>query len=357
MHARALTTRRLLVGLVAGLLTAAGGAAIGAMADSLPSALRSWQVLAGISVVAIAVAVVLQVERSTARGLRRVAAVSHGGGVVEVIAVTADGAVVAATYTEDGTWSEWADLAAVGETVDVTALVRVEDSVEYFAVDGHGVLRTMRRGRDRTTSWLPVGGNVPGGRLRRIASMSYSADHREVFGITDAGRGVHMWSNGEGDWSAWHDMLSPAGRDVAACSTRPELIECFVVDRDGDVWHRWWLERWVDWYSWGREKHAAVAVAALRSTNETQEMLVADSIGRLAHRWHKVHESWSRWEPMPAPERMVDVAGAVTSGWKPNYFTVDREGQLWQRSYDDGWGPWRTVPVGRATGQRRQEVR
>jgi hypothetical protein len=362
MHARARTPRRLLVGLAIGLLTAVAGAAVGAMADSLPPAVRSWQVLVGVAVAAVVIAVVGQIllesDRATPHGLCRVAAASHGDGGAEVIAVTATGSVLTATYTEDGNWSEWTDLCAEGVTVDVTAFARVQDEVEYFAVDSHGALRTMRRGRAGTTSWRAVGGTVPGGRLRRIASVSHADDHREVFGITDTGHGVHMWSDGDGDWSAWHDMWSPSGRDVAACSTKPKLMECFVIDRDGDVWHRWWWEkRWVDWYSWGREKHAAVAVAAFRNTNELQEMLVADSTGRLAHRWYPVDASWSDWTPMPAPEPMVDVAGAATSGRKPNFFTVDRDGRLWQRAYDEGWGPWRTVPVDRVSGPRRQEVR
>jgi hypothetical protein len=361
MHARALMLRRIAVGLVIGLLTAVAGAAIGAVADTLPPALRSWQVLVGAAVVAVVIGVgvqvVLETDRGAPRGLRRVAAVSHGEGAAEVVAVTASGSVVTATYTEDVGWSEWLDLGAEGDTVDVAALVRVEDEVEYFTVDTTGVLWTMRRGAGTTTSWRPVGGNVPGGRLRRIAAVSHTADHREVFGVTDAGRGVQLWSGGDGDWSDWHDMWSPPARDVGACSNKPGLMECFVVNRDGDVWHRWYWERWVDWYSWGREKHAAVAVAAFRNTHELQEMLVADSTGRLAHRWHTEHQPWSDWTHMPAPERMVDVAGAATSGGKPNFFTVDRDGRLWQRCYDDGWGPWRRVPVGRASGQRRQEVR
>jgi hypothetical protein len=362
VNARTLTLRRIAIGLVVGLLTAVAGAAVGAAGDNLPAVLRTPQVLVVVAVAAVVIAVTLQVlldsDGRAARGLCRVAAVSHGEGTADVIAVTTTGSVVTATYTENLGWSAWVDLGAEGKTVDVAALIRVGDEVEFFAVDSDGVLRTMRRGDHGSTSWQPIGGNVLGGRLRRIAAVSHTDNHREVFGVTNTGRGLNMWSGGVGDWSDWHDMWSPPARDVGVCSNKSRLMECFVATHDGDVWHRWfWETQWVDWYTWGRERGAVVAVAGLRNSDATQEMLAVDSTGRLAHRWYNVQESWSVWTHMEAPKPMIDVAGAATSGGKPNFFTVDRDGRLWQRSYADGdWGPWRTVPVGKPIGQRRQEV-
>jgi hypothetical protein len=277
--------------------------------------------------------------------LRAVAAVDVGDGSMEVIAATKAGTVVSATYRQTGGWSGWTDRNAEGVTWDVTAVMPTRDVVEFFAVDRNGVLRMCRRDHAEWSAWqfVPPGG-FRHGRLLRIAAVSLKAGHREVFAVTDTERLVHSWKSDGSPWSEWHDAGLGHCIEVAACSPKDDLIEAFVVDRDGDVWHRWfWVDHWSDWEKWGRPGSPGKAVTAFRRATDRQEMFVVGKAGDLGHRWHDGGGPWSGWAAMETPFDLDDVAAATTSADRLQCVGLDREGRLWLRSYDEGWAAWRQV--------------
>jgi hypothetical protein len=276
--------------------------------------------------------------------LRRVSAVSLGPDSMRVVGVTTGGAVIAATYQGHGTWTNWSNLRAEGTTSDVAVILPRREVVEYYAVDADGVLRMKSEDRGRQSSWRVVQPRQENGRLLRIAAMSMRmlGEHRELFGVTDNGHGVHMWRTNDDDWSGWHEMWHSDSVDVAADSPEDELIESFLVDRDGDIWRRTYKQGWSEWERWGRPGTAVVAVSSYRQTSGRQEIFAVTADGDIVHRWNG--NPWSEWGKMAGQERLIDVAGATTSGDRPQCLAVDVHGALWHRLFDGRWSQWQRVP-------------
>jgi hypothetical protein len=273
-----------------------------------------------------------------------VSATSLGVDGVRVVGVTDSGGVVAATCGENGTWSEWSDLGVTGRTYDVAVIWPRREVVEYYAVDVDGTLRMKRQDRDHVSSWRVVGTYQDHGRLQRIAAvtMNMLGEHRELFGVTDTGRGVHAWSTNSNGWTDWYEMWGSGSVDVSVCSPKSGLMDCFLVDRDGVVWHRRYSEGWSAWERWDRTRAAVVAVSCYRQVGDGQEIFAVTVNGDLVHRWHD--GAWSAWHTMEGPERFVDVVGA-TGADRPQCFAVDVDGVLWHRVHHNSWSEWRQVPT------------
>lgn len=340
------TSRSLLTLSVVAVLGLVAGALVNIITADVPRWLRSSPfALAFLAVAAVVLGVWLQHRRpAQALVLRRVSATSFGPDGMKVVAVTDSGAVVAATCRQNGTWSEWADLGAPGRTSDVAVIAPRREVTEYYAVDVDGTLRMTSHTRDRAASWRIVGRSEVHGKLLRIAAvtMNMLGEHRELFGVTATGRGVHAWSTNKNGWSGWHEMWGSGGVDVAVSSPRSGLMDCFLVDHDGVVWHRWYWEGWSEWERWGRSGAAAVAVSSYRQAGDRQEMFAVTTHGDLVHRWHD--GGWSDWHQMEGPEQFVDVAG-TTNADRPHCLAVDVDGVLWHRHHDVDWSEWRQVPA------------
>ncbi|HEX5401689.1 MAG TPA: hypothetical protein VFX16_05225 [Pseudonocardiaceae bacterium] len=152
-----------------------------------------------------------------------------------------------------------------------------------------------------------------------------------------------MWSTNDNGWSGWREMWKSDLVDVAADSPKAELIDCFVIDRDGNIWHRCYMQGWSEWEPWGRPGAAVVAISSYRQANDRHEMFAVSADGDLVHRWDG--NPWSDWGCMAGPARFVNVAGATTSSDRPQCLAVDVHGALWHRFFDDGWSAWQEVPA------------
>lgn len=274
--------------------------------------------------------------------LRAVTAVDTGEGSMDVFVVTRSGRVLYASYREHGAWSAWVDMDAPPGEWDVTAVVPTLGSVECFVVDGHGVLHMRRRDRGQWSRWRVVRpGGIGAGRPIRIVAAGVKAGHREIYAVTDKGHLVHAWRWDHEDWSDWYDSGLKHCADVAACSPKDDLIECFAVDRDGDVRHRWfWWDRWHEWENWGHPGSPARAITAFRKATDLQEMFVVGKAGDLAHRWHAGGQAWSEWAVSPTPGDLVDVAASTTSANTLQCLAIDTQGELWQTTFADPWQAW-----------------
>ncbi|MEA5364155.1 hypothetical protein VA596_31795 [Amycolatopsis sp., V23-08] len=273
---------------------------------------------------------------------RAVAAADTGEGAMDVVAVTRSGRVLWASYHEHGAWSEWLDLDAPTAAWDVTAVVPTLGSLECFVVDERGTLHILRRDRGQWSRWRVVKprGAVDG-RPMRIASASVKAGHREIFAVTDKGHLVHVWRWDNEDWSSWNNTGLKQCVDVAACSPKDDLIECFVVDRDGDVRHRWfWWDQWHEWENWGHPGSAGRALTSFRKATDLQEMFLVGKAGDLFHRWHAGGQTWSDWAVSPTPGDLVDVAAGTTSADTLQCLALDTQGELWQTTFADPWQAW-----------------
>jgi hypothetical protein len=125
-------------------------------------------------------------------------------------------------------------------------------------------------------------------------------------------------------------------------------MECFVVDRQGRIWHKWYLDRhWSGWARLGEPDgmSAPVAISALNGEERHQELFVVGTSGEFSHRWHWQGEVWGTWHNIPAPEHLIDIAASITSRSRFLVVAVSSSGKLWQRSYApvENWSAWERI--------------
>jgi hypothetical protein len=274
-------------------------------------------------------------------GLRAVTTASDVPGAMDVAVVSGPDRVLISSYRETGEWSAWTDLRLPAQAWDVTLVSPRNKVLECFVVDRSGDMWMAIRDRDSWSPWQRFPRVPKQGKPIRLASASLKAGHQEVYCVTDTGRLLHSWKWDEHSWSSWYDSELPRCVDVAFCSPKDGLLECFAADRDGDVWHRWfWDGEWSEWEMWGRPGSAATAVSAFRKASDHQEMFVVGASGDLGHRWHRSGGPWSAWAAMSTPAALVDVAGGTTSAHRLHCLVLDVHGNLWHREWDNEAGRW-----------------
>ncbi|MCS7480389.1 hypothetical protein ACFFQW_16690 [Umezawaea endophytica] len=334
-----------------GLISAIGANTLSAAIDPEWARKNIWPLGIGVFLFVVCTAVWLHRWRPGSRflGARAVAAVDTGDGIMEVVVATRSGTVLAMGYADNGTWSKWTDLRVDRMSWDVTAVVPTNHVVEYYAVDTEGAVRMARRDHGQLSAWHVVPLVLPSERIIRIASASFAPKHRELFCITDTGRSLHAWKWDGQPWSSWHDAGAPGSIDVAGCSPKNDVLEHFAVDRDGTVWQRWYADQqWERWHNWGRPGSPAKAVTSFRKATDFQEMFVVGKSGDLGHQWHSGSEGWSGWRQMDTPPSgLDDVAAGTTSAHNLCCIGLDKNGELWLRSWSGEWSQWRAIPMPR----------
>ncbi|WP_229070314.1 hypothetical protein [Actinoplanes sp. DH11] len=287
-----------------------------------------------------------------ARNVARIAACSPGSGKLYLFGVTAEGDLLSRQYREGRTWSAWTTESLPGvKARDVAAMAGTRDALELYVVCRDGSVRTRRLDHDGSWSrWEKLSSSSWFGDVVAVAAISGSPGWRELYAVGSSGQVAHRWAADDKPWSAWHPGHHQGARDVAITSPVPHTLESFVVNRDGEIWHRWYVEQnWSDWESLGRPADGSPArsIAATGFQREHQELFVAGTEGDVAHRWHWQATGWADpWHVDSPPEKAVDIAAASTSQGRLHVTAVDENGVLWQhvyRSEPREWSAWERI--------------
>lgn len=307
-----------------------------------------WWAISAVLIVAFFLPFYRQQRRE--QTISRVAITSDGDGTLHLFGVTRGGAVLSRQYRQGGSWSAWEDFGLrKAKAWDIAAVVPVSGGLEAYAVDRSGSIWYRRQeARTEWSTWTRLRSNQRVGPAIALDAISGWPGHRELFVVSESGKVGHCSRWDGKPWSDWYEVGKSSCRDVALSSTTPGHIECFVVDRQGMLWHRWYLnQHWSDWASLGEPygMSAPVAISALNGEERHQEVFVVGASGEVAHRWHWQGEIWDRWYDMPSPDHLVDIAAGITSKGRFEVIAVGSSGRLWQRSYVPvgNWSAWESL--------------
>ncbi|MEV6522001.1 hypothetical protein AB0M43_08690 [Longispora sp. NPDC051575] len=299
-------------------------------------------------------------RRGSRSGFQAVATACPGGGVLHLLAVTQAGGLLAATYQEPGRWSDWQDLRPPTPVRDVAASVPTADQLEVSCADVDGQVWTaVLQLSGAVPRWSRLPGSTRNGRIARLAALSMSPGHGEIFAVDEYGGVVHNWHHRDGIWQAEWTRMRPTSecRDVAASVPTSSLMEIFTVGTGQRILNHWYVagsgwQEWTEGFEAGLGR-ACVALDVLNGWDEHQEVFVVRADGGISHRDHWQGQPKPGWRDLDAPAEMRDVACGTTSTGHLEVFGVSRAGELWQKSYPDGadWSGWRPVGIRRAPGE------
>ncbi len=341
------------------LLSALATAAIGAVVNLLtnlvsPDLIRPWWWVLTICLAVLVYLSVYGIQRGIG-AVQQIAACSPGDGSLHLFAVTKNGKLASREFREGRSWSSWKrePLPQI-KARDVTAMAATRDLLELYVADNEGVVWQRRLDRDGRSwsAWENLDTSGELGPLVAIAAYSGSPTWREVYAVGSNTKVAHRWREDGHPWHAWSVTGRDDAQDIALTSAVRGMLECFIVSRGGEVWHRWYVNNaWSEWGSLGRpENRSAIkAVAAMSGQEKHQELFVLDTRGNLAHRWHWQGSAWSDWAEFPAPEPdgapVCSITAAASSPGCLHVIAVVETGNLWQRTYTkaSNWSEWKRV--------------
>lgn len=318
-----------------------------------------WALIAGLAVAVFVL--VFQVSKRNEQpdsGVRRahaVAVASATPGTLAAAVVTQEGQLLLADYREVGTWTQWSAMGIPARALDVALVSPALHVLTCFVVDRDGDLWTTHRDHDSWSTWRRLPARVQHGRVIRVTAASLTAGHQEVYCVTNTGQLLHSWKWHDHAWSDWVDGDLSRCVDTAVCSPKDGVLEWFAVDRNGDVWHRWFVAHAEEWSAWRNRGHPgspASAVSTYRTSEGHREVFVVGAAGDLGHRWSTGKHEWSEWTVTDTATQVVDVAAGATGPGRLHCLTVDTDGDLWNRSYDptgSHWRNWRAMPIDETT--------
>ena len=336
------------------LLLAAVTAGIGAVVNLLTSVVEPelieswwWALVPGLAVLVYVSAYGIQRRIGS---LRRLAACAPRNGPLHLFGITANGRLVSRRFN-GGAWSRWQRETFPGaDAHDVTAMTATRDLLEIYVADSEGVVWTRALGRDGRSwsAWESLDSSGELGPVAAVAACSGSPDWRELTAVGVNGRVAHRWRQDGHPWHAWHLTGLDDAETVALTSVTPGNLECFAVDHNGELRHRYYRGGWSEWGSFGRPqtRTALKAVAVVSGKREHMEAFVLDTEGHLAHRWYRRDPAWSPWADFPAPPGPVaDIAAVATAPGNWRVIAVTESGDLWQRLYPHGshWSDWERI--------------
>jgi hypothetical protein len=310
-----------------------------------PEWIQPWWLALSLLLLA-AVLVPLYRGRHRDTTVRRVALASDGKSVLHLFAVTASGTVLRREYRQDGSWSDWDDHGFGGRKAwDVAAVAPAPGRIETYVADRRGTVWCRRHDRDGWSDWVALDTDQQFGAVVALDAMSGWPGHREIYAVGENGTLSHRWQRDGHPWSPWWPADRRDCGDVALSVPAVGKMESYALDREGQLWRRRYAKgRWSGWTSLGRpdDRSTSVAVSALNSRKEHQEVYVVGASGDIAHRWCWNDPPWDPWYGMPSPAHLVDVAAGITTPGRLEIVAVDSDGELWGRSYRDGGNDWST---------------
>jgi hypothetical protein len=252
-------------------------------------------------------------------------------------------------------------------STSATTLVRLavvgvrEHSLDAWALHKDGIVRHW---------WWPRGDGSPGwsdpalfralpdeaGPITDIAAGSRGRGHAEIFALDKRGRlWGRPWLQGEG-WAEWHQLTSNVAGPLTACSLRDGHIQVLVTDQDHQtVRHSYSpaADGWRPWTALDALNGSDAPLVRLTAVGVRGKWLDAWTLradGKLRHSfWPREdgERTWNEWEDFAAPVGTVDVAAASRGPRHAVVFALDRNGDLWHRSWDQNqsWENWQRFPL------------
>lgn len=253
----------------------------------------------------------------------------------------------------------------------VTAVSRDAARLDAFVVDTSG--RTLTAATDDNFDHGPWRGwwEIQGGRAKPgapIACVNRGPNRLDVFVVgTDGGIYTAAWDQNvaNGAWRGWWrigNVTAPQGSRIAAVSRSPDHLDIFVVDTNGNVMSAAWQTGDTQWRGWwhiqqGKAKAGAYISAVARSSQKLDIFVVGTDGGIYTAAWDAAvsNGAWRGWwrvaggsAPQGAPVTVVS-----RDPNKLDVFVVGNDGRIYTAAWDaavanGAWRGWWPVAGGGA---------
>lgn len=185
------------------------------------------------------------------------------------------------------------------------------------------------------------------GRAWDVAAVQPSRDVVEYY-VVDRDGGIRGRRRDRGEWSSWRNVPAPESGHarvvrISAASLKPGHRELYAVLDDGRLLHAWkWDDSsiWSEWYA--TEIAGGTDVAACSPKDDLLELFFLDRDGNVWHRWYW-NATWHEWENWGYPG---SSARAVTVFCRAvdhqEIFVAGKAGDLANRWHKGGeaWSDW-----------------
>ena len=253
----------------------------------------------------------------------------------------------------------------------VTAVSRDAARLDAFVVDTSG--RTLTAATDDNFDHGPWRGwwEIQGGRAKPgapIACVNRGPNRLDVFVVgTDGGIYTAAWDQNvaNGAWRGWWrigNVTAPQGSRIAAVSRSPDHLDIFVVDTSGNAMSAAWQTGDTQWRGWwhiqqGKAKAGAYISAVARSSQKLDIFVVGTDGGIYTAAWDAAvsNGAWRGWwrvaggsAPQGAPVTVVS-----RDPNKLDVFVVGNDGRIYTAAWDaavanGAWRGWWPVAGGAA---------
>lgn len=233
-----------------------------------------------------------------------IAASSRGPGHAEVFAVDLHGTLWHRWWLRGEGWADWQEF--TGQVSGPVAACSLADGYIEVLIADHN-RRTVRHSVSPSSAtwnpWTTLDGLAgPGAAaLTRLTAVGVRGQSLDAWALLEDGTLSHTWrprAEGGQTWSEPEDFAAPGGTvDIAAASRGPGHAEIFAVDRNGNLWHRWWLqdEGWVIWQKFTSGVAAPVAACSF-SDGHIQVFATNPETGEVKYSSSSVPASWDTWK-------------------------------------------------------------
>ncbi|MEU1865886.1 hypothetical protein [Streptomyces gardneri] len=185
-----------------------------------------------------------------------------------------------------------------------------------------------------------------------VSAVTRSRDYLDVFAVDGDGRLCTIWWTAADGWKPeWVPVagsgIFPALTPVTTLSRNSDLMDAWLVDRDGTVNGVWWNGQWKDWYTLPGPKFPRCApITSVSRNDDTMEIWAVDEHGAV---WGI---GWNgTWDPANwtliggktfRPGTRIAAASRDTD--KMEIWAVDENGEVWGCWWDAGWHDWYRIP-------------
>lgn len=286
-----------------------------------------------------------------------VAAVSRSLNHLDVFAVGLDSQVYTASWEPDFTsWHGWFAIPgryAASTLQPVTAISRSADKLDIFMVAIDGFAYTAAWEPDFTSwhGWFRIGDyHSPIIAGTRIGAVSRSADHIDIFAVTDwLIVQTAAYQPGFAGFQGWWNVSSQPSfddADVAAVSRGPDLLDIFMIGEDKRIYQYAWQPGATGWTPLGAVGGFVGAfnthVTAISAVPNTITLLLTGQDSAVYAATWSATTGWGAWLPvaggLSAPAS--PVAAVQKSPGRLDVFVAGLDQRVWSAALPAGASGW-----------------